>query len=64
MLLISFGADTLGSDPISQFALTTEDFSEMGAMIAALNLPTTIMMEGGYAVDDIGAALTNFLSAF
>jgi acetoin utilization deacetylase AcuC-like enzyme len=64
MLLISFGADTLGSDPISQLALTTEDFSEMGAMIAALNLPTTIMMEGGYAVDDIGAALTNFLSAF
>ncbi|WP_438728331.1 histone deacetylase family protein [Parasphingorhabdus sp. DH2-15] len=64
MLLISFGADTLSSDPISQLALTTDDFGKMGAMIAALKLPTAIIMEGGYAVDDIGTALSNFVAAF
>ena len=64
MLLISFGADTLSSDPISQLALTTDDFGQMGAMIAALKLPTAIIMEGGYAVDDIGTALSNFVAVF
>ena len=64
ILLISFGADTLDSDPISQLALTIDDFTAMGEMIAALGLQTAIVMEGGYAVDDIGAALTNFISAF
>lgn len=64
LLLISFGADTLASDPISHFVLELEDYPKMGAMVAATGLPSAIIMEGGYDVDHIGAALTGFLSAF
>ena len=33
----------------------------MGAAIAALDLPTLVVMEGGYAVDALGANVAAFL---
>ncbi len=47
MLCVSFGADTFAGDPISQFALQTADYTPIAESIAALNLPTVIVMEGG-----------------
>ncbi|WP_300537847.1 histone deacetylase family protein [Sphingosinicella sp.] len=63
-LVVSFGADTFSGDPISHFAIETEDFATIGARIAALNLPTAIIMEGGYAVGDLGGNVARFLSGF
>lgn len=64
LLILSFGADTFEGDPISHFKLTREDFTRMGETIASWQLPTLIVMEGGYAVDDLGRNVAAFLSAF
>jgi acetoin utilization deacetylase AcuC-like enzyme len=64
LLLVSFGADTFVGDPISQFALETTDYAVLGRDIAAAGLPTAIVMEGGYAIDALGANVAGFLSGF
>ena len=62
--MLSFGADTYASDPISAFTLQTPDYAILAADIAAVGLPTVIVMEGGYAVDALGANVMSFLSGF
>lgn len=62
LLILSFGVDTHESDPISHFRLKSDDYRRMGRRIAALGLPAAIIMEGGYAVDALGANVTAFLS--
>ncbi|WP_432770171.1 MAG: histone deacetylase family protein [Sphingopyxis sp.] len=64
MLILSFGADTFVGDPISHFALERDDYREIAAAIAALDLPTLIVMEGGYAVGELGANVAAFLDGF
>ena len=64
MLCVSFGADTFAGDPISQFALQTADYTPIARSMAALDLPTVIVMEGGYAVDALGANVAAFLAGF
>ena len=64
LLICSYGADTFVGDPISHFRLRTEDYPELGRRIASLNLPTLIVMEGGYAVDVLGTNVAAFLSGF
>ena len=63
-LIVSYGADTFEGDPISYFKIRTPDYADMAADIAALGLPTLIVMEGGYAVDALGANVVSFLSGF
>jgi acetoin utilization deacetylase AcuC-like enzyme len=64
LLVISFGADTFAGDPISHFALQTGDFTALGSDIAALDVPSLIVMEGGYAVAALGANVAAFLAGF
>lgn len=61
-LIVSYGADTFAEDPISQFALTTDDMQRMGAAIAALGLPTVTVMEGGYNVAELGRNVAAFIA--
>lgn len=61
-LIVSYGADTFAEDPISQFALTTDDMQRMGARIAALGLPTLTVMEGGYNVAELGRNVAAFVA--
>ena len=63
-LVVSLGVDTYEHDPISQFRLTTDDFPRIGARIAAVRCPTLFVMEGGYAVEDIGVNAVNVLTGF
>ncbi|MBX9728259.1 MAG: histone deacetylase family protein, partial [Sphingopyxis sp.] len=63
-IVLSFGADTFVGDPISHFALETADYRLLAQDIAALGLPTLIAMEGGYAVEALGANLASLLSGF
>jgi acetoin utilization deacetylase AcuC-like enzyme len=64
LLVISFGADTFAGDPISHFALQTGDFTVLAEDIAALGLPSLIVMEGGYAVSQLGSNVAAFLAGF
>jgi acetoin utilization deacetylase AcuC-like enzyme len=64
LLIVSYGADTFEGDPISHFKLRTSDYEPMARRIAALELPTAVVMEGGYAVDALGANVASFLSGF
>lgn len=60
-LVISLGVDTFESDPISQFRLKHEDYLRMGEMIGQAGLQTLFVMEGGYAVEEIGINAVNVL---
>lgn len=64
VLVISLGVDTFKDDPISQFRLDSADYLQIGRRIAALNLPTLFVMEGGYAVDAIGVNAVNVLQGY
>ena len=63
-LIVSLGVDTFEKDPISFFKLTSDDFKRYGAVIAGLNMPTLFVMEGGYAVEEIGINTVNVLTGF
>ncbi|MDX1499785.1 MAG: histone deacetylase family protein [Woeseiaceae bacterium] len=60
-LVVSLGVDTFAADPISQFRLETADYLEVGARIAATELPLLLVLEGGYATNDLGANVVNVL---
>ena len=64
LLVVSFGADTWEGDPISHFALATDDYAVLARDIAAAGWPTAIVMEGGYAVEALGRNVASFLGGF
>ena len=64
LLIVSYGADTYEGDPISHFKLKTSDYAPMARRIASLGVSTVVVMEGGYAVDALGANVAGFLSGF
>ena len=64
LLIVPYGADTYAGDPISFFEIGTKEYQLMGAMIAEAGVPALICMEGGYAIDALGANVASFLSGF
>jgi acetoin utilization deacetylase AcuC-like enzyme len=64
IVVVSVGVDTFKADPISKFKLEQEDYLRMGEAIRSLNKPTLFIMEGGYAVAEIGINAVNVLSGF
>ncbi|MEO1191580.1 MAG: histone deacetylase family protein [Pseudomonadota bacterium] len=64
VLVVSLGVDTFEADPISHFKLKSPDYLVMGERIASLGLPTLFIMEGGYAVEEIGINTVNTLEGF
>ena len=63
-IVVSLGVDTFENDPISFFKLKSDDFIDMGKTIAIMGLPTLFIMEGGYAVEEIGTNTVNVLKGF
>jgi acetoin utilization deacetylase AcuC-like enzyme len=63
-LVVSLGVDTYVGDPISRFQLDTPEYERLGRRLAALRLPTVWVLEGGYAVEEIGRNVTTVLAAF
>ena len=49
---------------MSHFLLETNDFLKMGAVIGKLAMPVVFVMEGGYAVDNVGHNVVNVLTGF
>jgi acetoin utilization deacetylase AcuC-like enzyme len=63
-LVVSLGVDTYMGDPISSFQLDSPDFTAYGSLIGACGLPTLFVLEGGYAVAEIGINVVNVLCGF
>jgi acetoin utilization deacetylase AcuC-like enzyme len=63
-LVVALGVDTFEGDPISRFRLRSADYLRIGRAIALAGLPTVFVMEGGYAVAEIGVNVVNVLEGF
>lgn len=63
-IVVSLGVDTYEHDPISEFELKRDDYPRIGEALAALDRPTVFVMEGGYAVEDIGVNAVSVLTGF
>jgi len=64
VVVLSLGVDGYRGDPVGGFALESDDFTEMGRMIATIDRPVLFVMEGGYAVDALGRNVVNLLEGF
>jgi acetoin utilization deacetylase AcuC-like enzyme len=64
VLIISLGVDTFSRDPVGRFALGTADFSKIGHTLSAAGALVLFVMEGGYAVQEIGANVAGVLTGF
>ena len=64
VVVVSLGVDTCEKDPISKFKLTSDDYPKIGRRSARLGLPTHFVMEGGYAVEEIGINAVGVLTGF
>jgi acetoin utilization deacetylase AcuC-like enzyme len=63
-LVVSLGMDTFEGDPISGFKLKSDDYLRIGARLKQAGLPTVLVFEGGYAVEEVGINAVNVLQAF
>lgn len=63
-LVISAGMDIYGEDPLGKIRITRQGIAQIGQKIAALKLPTLIVMEGGYNNDALGGNVIAFLEAW
>jgi acetoin utilization deacetylase AcuC-like enzyme len=64
LLVVSLGLDTFEKDPISRFQLKTVDYPNIGRYIASIATPTLFVMEGGYAVEELGLNTVGVLRGF
>ena len=63
-LVLSAGMDLYEGDPLGDFKVTQEGIRQIGTRVASLNLPTLIVMEGGYNNDALGTNIAAILEAF
>jgi len=60
-LVVSAGMDIYRADKLGTFKITQKAIGEIGRRIAALELPTVVVMEGGYANDVLGKNVLHLL---
>ena len=63
-LVVSLGVDAHEADPTAGLAITFDGFRRIGARLAALNLPTVLVQEGGYNMDTIARCVGGALAGF
>lgn len=63
-LVVSLGLDTFADDPISHFKLQRPDFATLGHRLSEFRIPTVLVMEGGYATEELGHNMVEVLTAF
>jgi acetoin utilization deacetylase AcuC-like enzyme len=61
-LVVSAGMDIYAEDPLGTIKVTTDGIRRIGKQIALLDLPTVIIMEGGYANEVLGKNMVTFLN--
>ena len=63
-LVVALGLDAHESDPFKGLAITTAGFARITERIAALELPSVIVQEGGYVSEALGPNLVSALRGF
>ena len=66
-LVVSAGFDLLAGDPSASsggFGVSLEGVTQIGQRLARLALPTVIVQEGGYRLEQLGEAAVRFLRQF
>jgi acetoin utilization deacetylase AcuC-like enzyme len=63
-VVVSLGLDTAAEDPIGQLAVSAQGFRRLGQLLSALDRPTVLVQEGGYALEHLGPAAVDVLTAF
>jgi acetoin utilization deacetylase AcuC-like enzyme len=63
-LVISAGMDIYETDPLGKIRISGRGIGEIGRRIAALGLPSVIVLEGGYDTAALGRNVVNFLTPF
>ncbi|MBX6367447.1 MAG: histone deacetylase family protein [Rhodospirillales bacterium] len=63
-LVVAAGFDTHERDPLGAFKVTTPAYRELGRRIAALEIPTVIVQEGGYGTAELPENVLAFLAGF
>lgn len=63
-LVVPLGFDASEREPLSFLGVTADGFARAAEKLAALNLPTVLVQEGGYNVEVIGTLLERFLTAW
>jgi acetoin utilization deacetylase AcuC-like enzyme len=63
-IVVSAGFDAGKNDPEGSFDYDESDFFHIGQAIAKHNVPTVIVLEGGYNLSTLGKYFVAFLSAF
>jgi acetoin utilization deacetylase AcuC-like enzyme len=63
-LVISAGMDIYADDPLGKIKVSTGGIQEIGQRICALDVPTVIVIEGGYNNDALGKNIISFLGEF
>jgi len=67
-LLVSLGFDTFRLDPIGKFDIDIPDYETMARTVRATpplrDVPSIILLEGGYTVDKLGECMLSFLKGW
>jgi acetoin utilization deacetylase AcuC-like enzyme len=63
-LVVSVGLDLYVGDPLGTFEITSNGIASIGSRIYSLELPTLIVMEGGYDQANLGVNLVGLLRNF
>jgi acetoin utilization deacetylase AcuC-like enzyme len=63
-MVVSLGYDSFAGDPLSAFRVEAGAYASIGSRIAALNLPTLLVQEGGYDLDSLPTLAENFVSGY
>lgn len=61
-LVLAMGFDTARADPTGSWENRAADFEAIGAMIAAENIPTVVVQEGGYRTRTLGHNAARFFA--
>ena len=62
-IVVSLGVDTFEGDPVGGMKVSTAGFRRIGKCLN-IGRKTLFVMEGGYAVDDLGTNVANVLLGF
>jgi acetoin utilization deacetylase AcuC-like enzyme len=63
-VVLSLGLDAAATDPESPLQVTRGGYAHAGALVAALDLPTVVVQEGGYDLSTLGDLAVGALAPF
>jgi acetoin utilization deacetylase AcuC-like enzyme len=63
-LIVSAGLDLCAGDPIGKFQITRDGVRNIGKRIASLQVPTLLVLEGGYNLTGLGENVVTLLTEF